>query len=51
MDNFLVKMRLLLKSEMIRLRLQLRRTVQQAAFYIAAALLAVLAVGMLEIAL
>jgi len=51
MDNFLVKMRLLLKSEMILLRLQLRRTVQQAAFYIAAALLAVLAVGMLNIAL
>jgi hypothetical protein len=51
MDDFLVKMRLLLKAEMILLRLQLRRTVQQAAFYIAAALLAVLAVGMLNIAL
>lgn len=51
MDEFLVKMRLLLKAEMILFRLQLRRTVQQAAFYIAAVLLAVLAAGMLNIAL
>jgi hypothetical protein len=51
MDDILVKMRLLLKAEMILLRLQLRRTVQQAAFFIAAALLAVLAAGMLNIAL
>jgi hypothetical protein len=51
MDEFLVKIRLLLKAEMILFRLQLRRTVRQAAFYIAAALLAVLAVGMLNIAL
>ncbi len=51
MDEFLIKMRLLLKAEMILFRLQLRRTVQQAAFYIAAALLAVLAAGMLNIAL
>ncbi len=51
MDLFLVKLRLLLKAEMILFRLQLRRTVQQAAFYIAAALLAVLAAGMLNIAL
>ena len=51
MDEFLVKMRLLLKAEMLLFRLQLRRTVQQAAFYIAAVLLAVLAVGMLNIAL
>jgi outer membrane murein-binding lipoprotein Lpp len=50
MDEFLVKMRLLLKAEMILFRLQLRRTVRQAAFYIAAVLLAVLAVGMLNIA-
>ncbi len=51
MDEFLIKMRLLLKAEMILFRLQLRRTVQQAAFYIAAALLVVLAAGMLNIAL
>lgn len=51
MDEFLIKMRLLLKAEMILFRLQLRRIVQQAAFYIAAALLAVLAAGMLNIAL
>ncbi len=51
MDEFLIKMRLLLKAEMILFRLQLRRIVQQAAFYLAAALLAVLAAGMLNIAL
>ena len=51
MDELLIKMRLLLKAEMILFRLQLRRTVQQAAFYTAAALLAVLAAGMLNIAL
>ena len=51
MDDILIKIRLMLKAEIILLRLQLRRTVQQAAFYIAAALLAVLAVGMLNIAL
>jgi hypothetical protein len=51
MDEFLVKIHLLLKAEMILFRLQLRRTVRQAAFYIAAVLLAVLAVGMLNIAL
>jgi hypothetical protein len=51
MDEFLVKIRLLLKAEMILFRLQLRRTVRQAAFYIAAVLLAILAVGMLNIAL
>ena len=51
MDEFLIKMSLLLKAEMILFRLQLRRTVQQAGFYIAAALLAVLAAGMLNIAL
>jgi hypothetical protein len=51
MDEFLIKMRLLLKAEMILFRLQLGRIVQQAAFYIAAALLAVLAAGMLNIAL
>lgn len=51
MDEFLIKMRLLLKAEMILFRLQLRRTLQQAAFYIAAVLLAVLAAGMLNIAL
>ncbi|HSA78924.1 MAG TPA: hypothetical protein VLG72_08710 [Nitrospirota bacterium] len=51
MDEFLVKIRLLLKAEMILFHLQLRRTVLQAAFYIAAVLLVVLAVGMLNIAL
>ncbi|HUI44519.1 MAG TPA: hypothetical protein VL122_00840 [Nitrospirota bacterium] len=51
MDDILVKLRLLLKAEMILFRLQLRHTVQQAAFYIAAVLLAVLATGMLNIAL
>ncbi|HYA88942.1 MAG TPA: hypothetical protein VEI57_18035 [Nitrospirota bacterium] len=51
MDVLLVKMRLLLKAEMILFRLQLRRTIKQAAFYIAAALLSVLATGMLNIAL
>ena len=51
MDEFLVKIRLLLKAEMILFHLQLRRTVLQASFYIAAVLLVVLAVGMLNIAL
>jgi hypothetical protein len=51
MDELLVKIRLLLNAEMILFRLQLRRTVQQAAFYIAAAFMAVLAAGMLNIAL
>ncbi len=51
MEEFLIKIRVLLKAEMILFRLQLRRTVQQAAFYIAAALLIVLAAGMLNIAL
>ncbi len=51
MDELLIKMRLLLKAEMILFRLQLHRTVQQTAFYIAAALLTVLAAGMLNIAL
>jgi hypothetical protein len=51
MDEFVVKMRLLLKAEMMLFRLQLHRTVQQTAFYVAAALLAVLAAGMLNIAL
>ncbi len=51
MEEFFVKIRVLLKAEMILFRLQLRRTVQQTAFYIAAALLVVLAAGMLNIAL
>jgi hypothetical protein len=51
MDEFVLKIRLLLKAEMLLFRLQLRRTVRQAALYIAAALLTVLAVGMLNIAL
>ncbi len=51
MDEFLIKVRLLLKAEMILFRLQLRRTVQQAGFYIAAVFLAVLAAVMLNVAL
>jgi hypothetical protein len=51
MDEFLVKIRLLLKAEMILFRLQLHRIIMQAAFYVAAAFLVVLAVGMLNIAL
>jgi hypothetical protein len=51
MDELVVKLRLLAKAELILLRLHLRRTVKQAAFYIVAALLAVLAVGMLNVAL
>ncbi len=51
MDDIVTKIHLLLKAEMLLFRLQLRRTVRQAAFYVAAALLAVLAVGMLNIAL
>jgi cell division protein FtsB len=51
MDKLMVKMHLLLKAEMILFRLQLRHTLRQAAFYIAAALLGVLAVGMLNVAL
>ena len=51
MEEFMVKMRLLLKAEMLLFRLQLSRAVRQAAFYIGAILLAVLAVGMLNIAL
>ncbi len=51
MEEFFVKIRVLLKAEMILFRLQLRRTAQQTAFYIAAALLVVLAAGMLNIAL
>ena len=51
MDEILVKIHLLLKAEMILFRLQLRRTVKQATFYVSAALLAVMAAGMLNIAL
>jgi len=51
MDELVVKLRLLAKAELILLRLHLRRTVKQATFYIVAALLAVLAVGMLNVAL
>jgi hypothetical protein len=51
MDEFLVKIHLLLKAELILFRLQMRHTVRQAAFFVAAALLAILAVGMLNIAL
>ena len=51
MDELMVKLRLLAKAELILLRLHLRRSVRQAAFFIAAALLAVLGVGMLNLAL
>lgn len=51
MDELAVKLRLLAKAELILLRLHLRRTVKQASFSLVAALLAVLAVGMLNVAL
>jgi hypothetical protein len=51
MDELIVKTRLLAKAELILLRLHLRRTLKQAAFYIVAGLMAVLAVGMLNVAL
>ena len=51
MNELVVKMRLLAKAELILVRLHLRRTVKQAAFSILAALLAVLAAGMLNLAL
>jgi hypothetical protein len=51
MDEMVVKLRLLAKAEFILLRLHLRRAAKQAAFYLIAALMAVLAVGMLNIAL
>ena len=51
MNELMMKTRLLLKAEAILFRLHLRRTVRQAAFYLVAVLLAVLAVGMLNIAL
>ncbi len=51
MDEFIVKLRLLAKAEMVLFRLHLRRTVRQAVFSLAAVLLAVLAVGMLNVAL
>jgi hypothetical protein len=51
MDDLLVKLRLLSKAEFILLRLHLRRAVKQAAFFVVAAFLAVLAVAMLNLAL
>ncbi len=51
MDEILVKLHLLLKAELILFRLQLRHTVRQGAFYIAAVLLVFLATVMLNIAL
>jgi len=51
MEELLIKLRLLLRAEIILLRIQLRRAVLQAAFYLAAVLLVVLAVGMLNVAL
>ena len=51
MNELVVKLRLLAKAEFILLRLHLNRAAKQAAFYLVAALMAVLAVGMLNIAL
>jgi len=51
MDELFVKLRILAKAEMVLFRLTLRRTVRQAVFSLAAVLLAVLAVGMLNVAL
>jgi len=51
MDELVVKLRLLAKAEFILLRLHLNRAAKQAAFYLIAALMAVLAVGMLNVAL
>jgi hypothetical protein len=51
MEDIFIKIRVLIKAEMILFRLQLRRTLQQTAIYVAAALLVVLAAGMLNIAL
>jgi hypothetical protein len=51
MDEFLIKLRILLKAEMMLLRLHIRRSVKQTAFYIVAALLAVLSAAMLNVAL
>jgi hypothetical protein len=51
MDELLMKLRLLAKAEMILFRLNLRRAVRQAALSLAAVLLAVLAVGMLNVAI
>jgi len=51
MDELVVKLRLLAKAEFILLRLHLIRSAKQAAFYLIAALMAVLAVGMLNVAL
>jgi hypothetical protein len=51
MDELVVKMRLLAKAEFILLRLHVRRAAKQTAFYVVAGLLAVLAVGMLNVSL
>ncbi len=51
MDDLLVKLRLLVRAEMVLFRLHLRRTLLQAAFSLVAVLLTVLAVGMLNVAL
>lgn len=51
MDELIIKMRLLAKAELILFRLHLRRAAKQTAFYVVAGLLAVLAVGMLNLAL
>ena len=51
MDELVIKMRLLAKAELLLLRLHFRRAAKQMAFYVVAGLLAVLAVGMLNVAL
>ncbi len=50
MDELLLKLRLLAKAEMILFRLHLQRTMRQVLFSLAALLLAVLAMAMLNVA-
>ena len=51
MDDLVLKLRILAKAELLLFRLQLRRTLRQAALGLIAVLLVVLAVGMLNVAL
>ena len=51
MDDLLLKLRILAKIEMVLFRLHLRRTMRQAALALAAVLIAILAMCMLNVAL
>jgi hypothetical protein len=51
MEDFLVKLRILFRAELILWRLHVRRAAKRTAFYIIAALLAVLSAAMLNVAL